>query len=126
AFRGKGPFTLRSSKSIAFASSWLHFLEVSHSSGRLFPGGFRRGRRSRCGAFAVGLALDDELVSAVAEAVQSALAQHRVIKDRHPFVDTSVGGDDRRTASVPFDQQLIEVGSGLAGKLLQSKIIYDQ
>jgi hypothetical protein len=45
--------------------------------GRGFLTVFRRGQRSWRGAFAIGLALDDELVSAVAEAIQSALPQHR-------------------------------------------------
>jgi hypothetical protein len=30
-------------KKISFTGSWLHFLEASHSSGRGFPAGFRRG-----------------------------------------------------------------------------------
>jgi hypothetical protein len=37
-----------------------------------------------------------------------------------------VGGEDRRAACVPFDQQIIEVGSGLAGELLQSEVIDDE
>ena|SRR5215831_12658231 len=36
-----------------------------------------------------------------------------------PFLHTSVRGDDGGTTGVPFDQQIIEVGSGLAGKLLE-------
>ncbi len=36
---------------------------------------------------------DDELVSAMTEAIHSALAQERGIKDRNPFVNTSVGGE---------------------------------
>ena len=62
----------------------------------------------------VGLALDDELVGPVAEAIQSALAQHGFIKGGHPFFNPSVGRKDRRAASVPSDQQIIEVGGGLA------------
>jgi hypothetical protein len=84
-------------------------------SGRGFLAVFRRRQRSRRGAFAVGLALDDELVSAVAEAIQSALPQHRFIKDYQPFLHASVGRQNGRAASVPFDQQIIEVGGGLAG-----------
>ena len=82
--------------------------------------------RSWCRAFAIGLTLDDELVGAVAETIQSALRQHRLVKDRHPFLHTSVGGDDGGTACVPFDQQIIEVGSGLSGKFLEGKIIDDE
>ena len=65
-------------------------------------------------------------MGAVAEAIQSALAQHRIIKDRHPFFNAAVGGEDRRAARVPFDQQIIEVGSGLAGEFLQSEVIDDE
>ena len=82
----------------------MHFLKVSHSLGRGLSAVFWRRRRSRRGAFAVGLAFDDELVGAVAEAIQSTLAQHRIIKDRHPLFNTSIGGQDRRAARVPFDQ----------------------
>jgi len=41
-------------------------------------------------------------MSAVAEAIQSALPKHGVIKDGHPFFNAAVGGDDRGTAGVPF------------------------
>jgi len=109
---------------IALKKPWAHFLEVPHSLAPGFLADFRR--RSNGGAFAVGLPLDDELVRAVAETIQGALPQHRIIKDRHPFFNPAVGGDDRRAAGMPFDQQIIEVGSGLAGKLLQAEIIYDQ
>ena len=88
--------------------------------------GFRLGHRSGGGAFAIGLALDDELVGAVAEAIQSALAQQRFIKDRHPFLHAAVRGEDRRAAGVAFDQQIVEVGSRLAGEFLQPEIVHHQ
>ena len=59
----------KSSKKDSFKRPWLHFLEVSHSSGRGFSAGFRGCGGSWRGAFAVGLAVDDELMSAMAEAV---------------------------------------------------------
>jgi len=37
---GGGPFPPRSSKKISFTWPWLHFLEVSHSSGRGFQASF--------------------------------------------------------------------------------------
>ena len=49
------------SKRDSFKRPWLHFLEVSHSSGRGFSAGFRGCGGSWRGAFAVGLAVDDEL-----------------------------------------------------------------
>ena len=48
-FRGGGPFPSRRSKKISFAGSWLHFLEASHSLGRDFPAGFRRGAHGSAG-----------------------------------------------------------------------------
>jgi len=48
-FRGGGPFPSRSSKKISFAGSWLHFLEASHSLGRDFPAGFKRGAHGSAG-----------------------------------------------------------------------------
>lgn len=96
------------------------------------PNGLGRGfwpvfrRRSRRGAFAVGLALDDELMGAMRESVEGALSQHRFIKDCHPLLHSAVGGDDGGTAGVAFDQQIIRVGSGLAGKFLECEIIHDE
>ena len=58
------------------------------------------------------------LVRAVAEAIQSALPKDGVINDGHPFFNASVGGDDRGAPGVPFDQEIIEIGSRLAGTLL--------
>jgi hypothetical protein len=41
-----------------------------------------------------------------AEAIQSTLPKHRVIKDGHPFFNASVESDNRGTAGVPFDQRI--------------------
>ena len=76
----------------------MHFLDFPHGLGCGWSAGFGRGRRSGGGALAVGLALDHELVGAVAEAIQRALAQQRFIKDRHPFVHSSIRCEDRRAA----------------------------
>src|SRR3984893_11143511 len=76
------PVSSTKCKKNRFRKPWLYFLEVPHSSARGFLADFRC--RSHCGAFAVGFTLDDELVRAVAEAIQSALPQHGGIKDGHP------------------------------------------
>ena len=63
---------------------------------------------------------------AVAEAIQSALAEHGFIEDRHPFLDTSIGRDNGGTAGVAFDEQFVDIGGGLAGELSECKVIDDQ
>ncbi len=60
-FRGEAHFLLEVRKNISTTWPWLHFLEVSHSSGRGSPAGFRRVCRFRRSSFAVGLALDDAI-----------------------------------------------------------------
>src|SRR5437867_10556619 len=77
---------IESSKKFLFKWPWCHFLDVSHSSGRAFSACFRGCRRSWRGAFAIGLTVDDELMSAMAEAIESALAKQRFVKDGHPFL----------------------------------------
>ncbi len=113
----------KSSKKTLFKPPWLHFSEVSHSSGRGFSISFRGCSGSWRRAFTVGLAVDDELMSAMAEAVQSALAKQRFIEDRHPFLHAAIGGENRRTASVAFNQQIVEIGGRLAGQLAQSEVV---
>src|SRR5262245_13439716 len=65
-------------------------------------------------------------MSAMAEAVQGALAKQRFIKDGHPFLHASIRRKNRRTAGVAFDQQIVEVRGRLAGKLAQSEVVDDQ
>src|SRR5215471_3214782 len=113
-------------KKVSFKWPWLHFQGVTHSSARGFSASFRRCNRSRCGAFAVRLTVDDELMSTMAEAVQGALGQERFIKDSHPFLHASIRGENRGTASVAFDQQIVEVGGSLAGEFSKGEVIDDQ
>src|SRR5438552_16959740 len=68
------------------------------SSGRGLSAGFQWYRRSGSGSFAVRLAVDDELMSAMAEAIQSALAEQRFIKDGHPFLHAAIRRQDCRTS----------------------------
>ena len=110
----------------SFKWPWLHFVEVSHSSGRGLSAGFRGCRRSWGRAFAVGLAVDDELMSAMAEAVHSALAKQRFIKDSHPFLHASIRGENRGTAGVPLNQQIVEVRCRLAGELSEGEVVDDK
>ena len=119
-------FLAEESEKVSFKWPWLHFPVVTHSSARGFSASFRGCSRSGCGAFAVRLTVDDELMSTMAEAVQGALAQERFIKDSHPFLDASIGGENRGTAGVAFDQQIVEVGGRLAGEFSQGEVIDDQ
>jgi len=43
--------------------------------------------------FSVALAVDDDLVGVVSEAVDGALGEDGVVEQRDPFVDGAVGGD---------------------------------
>jgi len=65
-------------------------------------------------------------MSAMAETVQSAPGQQRFIEDGHPFVNASIRCQNRRAAGVPFDQQIVEVGSRLAGELPKSEVVDDE
>ena len=103
------PSTFFGLKKVLFKRPWLHFLKVAHSSTRLFLR-LRRGSGSRCGAFAVGFAVDDELMSTVAETIQCTLPEERFIENRHPFLDGPVGRDDGRRSSVALYNQVVEVG----------------
>ena len=60
---------------------------------------------------------------AMAKAIESALAEHGFIEDRHPFLDTAIGREDCRTAGVSFDQQIIEVRGRLAREFAQCEVI---
>jgi len=62
----------------------------------------------------------------VAEAIQGALSQQRLIKDRHPFFNASIRRHDCGSPRVPLNEQVVEIRGGLAGKLLESEIIDDQ
>src|SRR5215469_13423054 len=82
-------------KKVSFKWPWLHFQGVSHSSARGFSASFRGCSRTRRGPFAVRLTVDDELMSAMAETIQSALSKHRFIEDGHPFFHATIGREDR-------------------------------
>jgi len=56
----------------------------------------------------------------------SALAKQRFIKDGHPFLHASIRRENRGTAGVAFDQQIVEVRGRLAGKLAQSEVVDDK
>ncbi len=110
----------------SFKRPWLHFFEGLHGLGRGLSAGFWRWSRTGRGALAVGLAIDDELMSAMAEAVQSALAQQRFIEDGRPFVHAAIRRQNCGTAGVTFDQQIVEVRGRLAGKLPESEVVDDE
>lgn len=65
-------------------------------------------------AFPVGLALDDDLIGVVREAVDGGLREDGVVEERDPLVDRAIAGEDRRGAPVPFEDDLVEVAR-LAG-----------
>ena len=65
-------------------------------------------------ATAKTLAIHDDLVGVVGEAIKGALGQDGIIEEWYPFLDRSVGGNDGGGAAVAFDDDLVEV-AGLLG-----------
>ena len=62
----------------------------------------------------------------MAEAIESALAEHGFIENCHPFLHTSIGGHNGGTAGMAFDEQFVDIGGGQAGELAECKVIDDQ
>jgi len=60
-------------------------------------------------AAAVAVALDDDLIGIVREAIEGALSEDGVVEEGDPFFDAAVGCHDGRGAPVAFDDDLVEV-----------------
>ena len=77
-------------------------------------------------AFAEALALEDDLVGVVSEAVQGALSQDRILEQGDPLVERPVAGKDRRAASMALENDLVEIPGLLGGEAAQAEVIDDQ
>jgi len=74
-------------------------------------------------ALPVALALDDDLVAGVGQAVQGAVAENGVVEEAEPFLHGPVAGDDEAGGPVLVDDQLIEVGGLLGGEAMEAQIV---
>jgi len=92
---------------ISFEGPWLHFLEVSYSSGRGFPATFRRGALLFCrqlGSPAPRPAFENMAV--VEKAVGHSGDDRAVAEQFSPVLDRSVRGDQRARAFVTAHDDL--------------------
>ncbi len=78
-------------------------------------------------AFPVALALDDDLLAGVGQAVWGAAPQDRVVVEAEPFLRGPVAGDDEAGGPVIVDDQLVEVGGLLGGEAVETQVLqYEQ
>src|SRR5262249_16923069 len=64
------------------------------------------GRR---GSSPIRLAINDELMSPMTETIQCALTEKGLIENSHPFLDATIGRDNRGRSRVAFHNQVIEI-----------------
>ena len=77
-------------------------------------------------AFPVAGVLDYDLVAGVGQLVQGAVAQDGVLEEAEPLVHGPVAGDDEAGHAVPVEDEFIEVGRLLSGKVARSQVIKDE
>ena len=53
--------------------------------------------------------INDELMSPMTETIQCALTEKGLIENSHPFLDATIGRDDRGRSRVAFHNQVIEI-----------------
>jgi hypothetical protein len=75
---------------------------------------------------AITLALHDNLVGVVGEAVQRALSQDGIVEERDPLLDGPVGGNDGGASPVTLDDDLVEVAGLLGIEAAEPKVIDDE
>src|SRR5215216_2770961 len=66
-------------------------------------------------AWTIRLAVDDEVVGVVLEAIDGTLAEQRVVEDGEPVGGVAIAGDDRSRASSALDEELVDVAALVAG-----------
>ena len=74
-------------------------------------------------ARSVAGSVDDELMSAVGEAVESGVGEDGIGKEADPLRDVAVGGDDERGAAVALDDERVEVLGLLLVEAVETEVI---
>ncbi len=71
----------------------------------------------------IALALDDDLVGGVGQAVQGAVAQDRVVKQCQPLLNCSVGSDRKARCPVPGNDQFVQVVNGYSDAVADAESV---
>src|SRR6266542_4357437 len=79
-----------------------------------------------CEPGTVAVALDEELMGVVGQAIERRVSQDRVIEQAEPLVDRAVRGHDEAAMAVPLDDQLVQVLAVLAREAPQAEVVHDQ
>jgi hypothetical protein len=77
-------------------------------------------------AFPVALALDDDLIGVVGEAVDGGLREDRVIEQRDPLVDRPIAREERRRAPMALEDDLVEVARLARVEAPEAEVVDDQ
>src|SRR2546428_229047 len=126
--RGRWPMTLADNVGPEHVGVWCLSARRAPSTP---PGRGRWTRRvrawpARALAFPVALALDDDLVGVVRKAVDRRLREVGVVEERDPLVDRSIAREDRRRASMPFEDDLVEVARLSRVEAAEPKVVDDE
>jgi hypothetical protein len=93
------------------------------------PLGHRSRRRRpvlldvRLEARAIRLAFDNQVVGVVAEAVERALGEDIVVKERKPVRGVSIARDDGRGFAGSLDEELIHVATFFSRHRLENEVV---
>jgi hypothetical protein len=77
-------------------------------------------------SFSVAVALDDDLVGVVGEAINRTLGEDGIVEERDPLVDGAVAGDDGGGAAVAFEDDLVEIAGLLGVEAAQAEVVDDE
>ena len=70
----------------------------------------------------IAFAFDLDLVGVVGQTVKSALSKNRVIEQRNPLVDVSIGGEDGGGTAVALDDDFVDVVGLTSSTLLRREV----
>jgi hypothetical protein len=90
-----------------------------------FPGGWWGGDSGALAA-AIAVAFDDNLIGVVCEAIEGALGEDGIVKERDPLVDGAVRCDDGGAAAMALDDDFVEVAGLLGIEPPESEVIDDE
>jgi hypothetical protein len=60
------------------------------------------------------------------EAIEGAVGEDGVVEERDPFIHGAVAGHNRGTATVPFDEDVVDIAGLLGGELSEAEVVQDE